>query len=150
MVMKICRRNKYGYCKYGDTCHFKHVKEICKDNKCNIFNCEKRHPKVCSWFQEYGRCKFTTYCKFKHPNINNFDEIVDKIELNENKLDEINKMLKIIEKEEVEIKQKIEAYENEIEKRLNMFEIKLNKVYEVLDEKDCIIASLQASLRKTL
>ena len=46
-------------------------------------------------------------------------------------------MLKIIEKEEVEIKQKIEAYENEIEKRLNMFEIKLNKVYEVLDEKDC-------------
>ena len=22
---------------------------------CNIFNCEKRHPKVCSWFQKYGR-----------------------------------------------------------------------------------------------
>ena len=147
--MKICRRNKYGYCKYGDTCHFRHEKEICKDNKCNIFNCLKRHPKVCSWFQEYGRCKFMTYCKFKHPNINNFDEIVDKIEMNENKLDEINKMLKIIEKEEVEIKQKIEAYENEVEKRLNMFEIKLNKVYEILDEKDCIIASLKASLQKT-
>ena len=41
MVMKICRRNKYGYCKYGDTCNFKHVKEICKDNKCNIFNLRK-------------------------------------------------------------------------------------------------------------
>ena len=29
-----------------------------------------------------------------------------------------------------------------------MFEIKLNKVYEVLDEKDCIIAGLKASLQK--
>ena len=63
---------------------------------------------------------FTTYCKFKHLNINNIDGIVDKIEVNENKLDEINKLRYKIEKEEVELNQKIEAYENQIEKRLNM------------------------------
>ena len=44
----------------------------------------------------------------------------------------------------------MEAYENQIEKRLNMFENELNKAYEVIDEKDCPIASLKPSLQKRI
>ena len=29
METYICRRNKHGYCKYGDNCHLRHEKQIC-------------------------------------------------------------------------------------------------------------------------
>ena len=41
MEINICRRNRYGYCKYRDHCHFRHEKIICIDSNCNILNCEK-------------------------------------------------------------------------------------------------------------
>ena len=40
MELKVCRRNKYGYCKYGDTCHFRHEMKICFESSCNIFDLE--------------------------------------------------------------------------------------------------------------
>ena len=43
----------------------------------------------------------------------------------------------------------MEAYEIQIEKRLNMFENELDKVSEVIDDKDCTIASLKPSCQKT-
>ena len=103
MELKVCRRNKYGYCKYGDKCQFRHVEQICSENTCDIFYCYKRHPRVCHWYQQYGRCKFTSFCKFKHTDIKNFEDIVNKMEHNENKLNEINKMLEDFWKEECEI-----------------------------------------------
>ena len=88
--MEVCRRNKYGYCKYGDNCHFRHEKQICTDSSCDVFNCEKRHPRICSWFQQYRRCKFTSFCKFKHVNSENIDDLIKLIEENSRKLLEIS------------------------------------------------------------
>ena len=42
----ICRTNKFGYCWYGEKCKNKHVNELCEKRNCEIFNCEKRHPKI--------------------------------------------------------------------------------------------------------
>ena len=80
--------------------------KICIENSCNIFDCEKRHPRVCTWYQEYGRCKFTSFCKFRHIDIKNFDDIVIKMEHNEKKLAEIDKKLENFEKEEGDIVKK--------------------------------------------
>ena len=42
--------NKYGYCMYGDTCRYKHVDEICVDENCSVFQCERR---ICNYYREY-------------------------------------------------------------------------------------------------
>ena len=146
MDIKVCRRNKYGYCKYGETCHFRHENKICIENNCNIFDCERRHPKVCKWYLEYGRCKFSSYCKFRHTNIKNFEEIVNKIELNAKKLAEIDKRIVNFEKEEGDIMNKSKTSENLLEKRLEVFETKLNEIFKIMGEKDLKITELEASL----
>ena len=91
MTQNVCKRNKYGYCRRGDNCHFRHEKLICTDQTCNVFACDKRHPRRCSWFQEYGRCKFTSFCKFKHEVEEDQNEIVNRIKSNESKLIDIEK-----------------------------------------------------------
>ena len=91
MELNVCRKNKYGYCKYGDLCQFKHVKEICNDSNCNVFDCDKRHPRICRWFGEFGKCKFTSFCKYKHEKIKTFEELLSEITQNEIRLKDVNK-----------------------------------------------------------
>jgi len=135
MEINICRRNKYGYCKHGDNCHFRHENIICIDNNCNIYSCEKRHPKICSWYQQYGRCKFTSFCKFKHENKENIDELIKRIEENANKLNEINASLQAIEKEEKTAKNQIEVFEKQLAGRCEVLESKLNVALETIEKK---------------
>ena len=132
MEVKVCRKNKYGYCKYGDKCHFRHEKEICINNNCNVFNCDKRHPRLCSWFQEYGRCKFTSFCKFKHSRDTSFEVIMNKMEKNENKLTEINTMLDNLGNEEVEIKQRMQINNTGFENRLEKIESEVTSYIKIL------------------
>ena len=37
MKQNVCRKYKYGHCKYGDKCHFRHVKQFCDDKKYKMF-----------------------------------------------------------------------------------------------------------------
>ena len=76
MEINICIRKKYGYCKCGDNCHFRHLKHICIDSNCNIFHCEKRHPKICDWYQQKGRCQVTSFCKFKNVKYDNIEKLM--------------------------------------------------------------------------
>ena len=93
MTQTLCRRNKHGYCKHGDKCRFRHVYEKCETPDCNVFNCEKRHPKICNFISQYGRCKFTItiYCKYDHEKPRNVLE-------NNAKIIELRKNLKIYRK----------------------------------------------------
>ena len=34
--------------------------------KCEDGNCQKRHPKVCKFYNLFNRCKFGEYCAFEH------------------------------------------------------------------------------------
>ena len=126
----------------GDTCHFKHERKICNDSNCNIFNCNLRHPRICRWFQVYGRCKFTSFCKYKHTEIKSFEEIVTKIEHNDNKLADIDIILENLKKEEGNIMHRLEKYETYIES-------KLNNIFKLLEEKERKIVELEASVQVT-
>ena len=46
---KICKFNKFGYCKYKEECNKDHVNEECKYGyKCeHVKTCALRHPKMC-------------------------------------------------------------------------------------------------------
>ena len=82
MTQAICFKNKFGYCKFSDSCRYKHVTLVCEDGQCEIKNCEKRHPKICKYYRDYRRCKFTVGCKYKHENPNDkFDKLQKELEI---------------------------------------------------------------------
>ena len=37
----VCEHFKFGYCKFSDSCRYKHVTLVCEDGQCEIKNCEK-------------------------------------------------------------------------------------------------------------
>ena len=73
-MTKVVRfRNKLEYCKFGESCRNRHVDDICETLNCDIFSCDKRHPKVCRFLGRLGRCKFLEYCKY--------DKTIVKVEM---------------------------------------------------------------------
>ena len=62
----FCLYNKYGHCKYRETCHRHHVNELCEETMCKTEDCQKRHPKKCRFYLEFKYCKFGSYCSFSH------------------------------------------------------------------------------------
>lgn len=148
MEQSICRRNKYGYCKHGDKCHFKHEKQICIQSNCTVFSCKYRHPRLCKWFEEYGRCKFSTFCKFRHEKFESIENLAIKIKEHEVKLSDINKKLETIEKEEQNIQKTIDEYEVRVEKRFQELEKKISLFEKLLKERDGKISTLESCLKE--
>ena len=66
----LCLRYKYGHCKYGGTCIFKHININCELDTCQLCICENHHPRECYWFRDYQWCKFRP-CNYKHTLIQN-------------------------------------------------------------------------------
>ena len=64
MVDKVCFRNKFGYCKWGEICRYKNIHKICENRRCETFHCDRRHLKECYWFREFKRCKFSP-CSYR-------------------------------------------------------------------------------------
>ena len=71
----------------------------------------------------------------------------EKIKQDENKLDEIDKSIENIEKQELEILGKLEAYEGQVEKKFAEFETKLIQLWKSIEEKDEKIANLELSVK---
>ena len=131
MTQAICFKNKFGYCKYQDRCFFRHVTIVCDDAKCDIFKCEKRHPKICKYYRDFGRCKFTLGCKYKHENPYAIFEKFEKIleELKENRIGNQNDTLA-----------------KEVDEKVGNFEKMLENQRKELDEKNASILSLELRL----
>ena len=64
--MAVCKYHKYGHCKFQNVCRYQHNEELCETTQCDVYNCSKRHPKRCRYFEEFGRCKFGDFCSFAH------------------------------------------------------------------------------------
>ena len=91
-MTKLCRRNKWGYCRHGGKCRYRHINEICSDKNCNVFICEKRHPKRCNYMKDQGQCKFKEYCRQDHKqseleNSKKIEKLEKKLESLQNPVD---------------------------------------------------------------
>ena len=134
MTVKLCEYNKFGHCKYGGKCSFRHNNEKCDKNDCNVTECEKRHPKICIFIRKFGRCKFTSYCSFDHK------EPKDIIKNNE-KIAELETKVKNLEKTQTG-KDSLES-SKQIEKRVEAYENKFAILVQIIEEKDTVINSLK-------
>ena len=94
MTPVVCDRNKYGHCKFGAFCKYTHKNEICQDEECDTFNCERRHPKTCFWLKKYRRCKFSP-CSYKHSKVNTKSS-EKEIKVLNGRIDKIENSLKTI------------------------------------------------------
>ena len=147
MKENVCSWNKYGYCKHGDKCNFKHNKLICVEKNCNVFKCENRHPRKCNFYREFGKCKFTS-CAFSHEKQNDVKENNQKILEIENKLREIDKVTNQDDSTVVRnnMENKLEAFEKEVLKKLEAYESKLKIFHLDKSVKETKIANLEKQL----
>ena len=140
MNQKICRYNKYGYCKYADKCRFRHNNVICVKNNCNVFDCEMRHPVVCKHFMNFRKCKFTD-CAYKHIKGSDNDDMAMKIKNVEAKITEVKKANNVRDIEEKLIvferkyEGKTEAMEKQYAAKIEKLEKKYASKIEDLDRK---------------
>ena len=129
----MCRTNKYGYCKYGDNYRYRHIDEKCETKNCNVFDCDKRHPKICNFIRDYGQCKFNTYCKYDHDKPKNIKETFEKIEDLEKKIYDLQTGTKA-------------NLAKEVERKIEAFESKLAILVHIIEEKDSTINKLEKRL----
>merc|ERR1712192_136281 len=112
----LCLYNKFGLCKFRETCHHQHCNEVCEETNCEIRKCLKRHPRNCRFFDDFRCCKFGEYCSFSHKSLEN--------DATENELSDVKARLVTL--EDVVMKQKIE---NEcVNSKLNRLEIKKSEL----------------------
>ena len=124
----IYRHNKYGYCKCGETCRYLHVNYLCERSDCEIYRCEKRHPRECKYWREYRRCKFNEFCSYSHKEEHNtekaacdtyasdLEHMKSEIEIIEKLIDETNKEIKELEKLDEKFLTKV----NQLERSFNI------------------------------
>ena len=127
---KICLKNKFGFCKYSERCFYQHVSTVREDYRCDVYKCEKRHPRICRYYRDFQRCKFTVGCKFKH----------------ENKYEILEKLEQKIKEFKCDHKDKEIAKNTKDERKLENMEIKLENQRKEIEEKNSKIASLEIRL----
>ena len=64
--MEVCKHNKFGFCKFGDACPYRHLKEVCSRSNCSGEGCDTRHPRRCKYFSGPGSCWFGAQCAYRH------------------------------------------------------------------------------------
>ena len=120
----LCLHNKFGYCKFSETCRKFHMKEICQIERCEVQECLKRHPKICKYYEQYQRCKFGEFCAYSHRSINEnvqTSELISdlssrigvlerKIEDKDREINDLNEKVKAIERMNLVLK--VEITEN--------------------------------------
>ena len=112
----VCLYNKFGYCKYRETCKLRHVKELCSERDCEIDKCCRRHPRECRFYRDYNRCKFGEFCFFTHLVTQ------QKVVMSDVKAERIETKLKTLEKQNEEMSEKILKLMNNIDEKT--FEVK--------------------------
>ena len=122
----VCNHQKFGSCKYKQSCKNKHLEETCQElSAClTLKSCEKRHPKKCKRYANEGFCWFGTGCAYHHqvqstliPN-NNTIEINIKVEKLEKMVHEMAETIVTLESKLKEIESKDVIKEKEAAKQV--------------------------------
>ena len=105
---------------------------------------------MCTFNRDFGRCKFTTYCRYSHEKQNDIKENNDKIKEMETRLhavenrknDKNSDKIKNLETKLADLPKNINNKDQGFEKKMNIFENKIETLLKVLEEKDLIINKL--------
>ena len=142
---EICKFNKFGFCKFRNTCFKKHENQKCEKKNCKIWNCSLRHPKTCRFFREYKRCKFGEFCKFSH------DQLTEK-----NYSEDIGGMMEKLEclKKDIGVKDieiaRLDTEIKDLERGLNCKIMNLEKIVRILQEEVAGLKKENEKLRFSL
>ena len=140
----LCLYNKFGFCKFRDTCKFRHVQEKCENSDCEVNNCQRRHPKECRYWRDFNRCKFGDYCLYKHETSRPRQPFENEFEIVKQ---ELERLLKLLAEKDEKICVIMKNFEN-VEKAENEAKIKYDNVIRDLDEKAVKIEELESKLEK--
>ena len=110
-VFTVCKFNQFVYCRYQETCRNHHVNELCENEKCEMDTCTKRHPRICTYFQNYKRCKFGTYCAYRHIAREDFHSDVDELK---KQINDLMIQVDILNLEKQMMEEKIKCFENKL------------------------------------
>ena len=137
----VCSFNKYGFCKFGETCRRRHISEKCYKKSCEVRKCSLRHPRICKFYRDFGYCKFGEWCCFVHKTSNDdkVKELSDKMKTMENKCSDLEKQLAEKDGENKHLGE-------EIDRKIEAFESKMSTIIQSIKEKDDAIASLEKKL----
>ena len=71
---KICKFNRFGFCRERQSCLYFHAMKVCEDffnsGVCTQQSCRERHPRRCTYFDS-GECQWGSQCKYLHKGRNN-------------------------------------------------------------------------------
>ena len=71
---KICKFNRFGFCRERQSCPYFHAMKVCEDffnsGVCTQQSCRERHPRRCTYFDS-GECQWGSQCKYLHKGRNN-------------------------------------------------------------------------------
>ena len=121
MEGEVCSHQKFGFCKFKNSCKNHHLEEICPElSTCfNTKSCHKRHPKKCKRYEYQGFCRFGSGCAYYHQE--NTTNLTRSNNLETNiKVEKLEKMVK-------DMAEKIVSLESKVKE---MKSIELNKVRE--------------------
>ena len=109
MSEEVCLYNKFGFCKFKESCRRYHCKETCKEEKCKDKNiCRKRHPRKCKKFLSEKGCRFGDDCSYKHLSPIQLpkekDDLAVKVELLTSVVEKMAKKINLLETEVSELK----------------------------------------------
>ena len=68
-----------------ETCLKKHLTETCSNFPCKLEDCQKRHPKLCSFLKNLGKYKFGNKCSYLHKKsdhdliLNEVNKLIEEI-----------------------------------------------------------------------
>ena len=110
-VVTVCNFNKFGYCRYRETCRNYHVNELCENVNCEMDTCDKRHPRICTFFQNYKRCKFGTFCAYRHIAPEDFHCDVDELK---KQINDLMIQVDILNLEKQMMEEKFKCFENKL------------------------------------
>ena len=144
-TQNICFFNKYGFCKYMETCRKYHESKKCENSVCEIKDCPLRHPIICKYFKDFGYCKFNEWCKFSHDVKRDVSKENDEIKNLEEKLTIVETDLKRksekiskLEEDIKEIKYKVSEKDHTVSK--------INQKFNFLKEKVTLLFDMEAKI----
>ena len=125
----VCKYNKFGYCKFRDSCKRLHLKETCENGAscASITSCQKRHPRVCKIYEIEQSCRFGSKCSYFHSNSTKQKETDQRLKFLENRLDDMSSKIESLEGE----LEKIRANGNDGENKVKEISSKENEKMNV-------------------